>query len=374
MTGYRQNIASTPQLAAAGVVLAALLLMSVQDAIADAARPLSRTKYTNGASMRRVFGNVVSDANQWTVRIKSEDRVVAYGTVVRSDGYIVSKASQLSGEIVCRFADGRELPASYIGYSSEHDVALLKVEETGLRTVAWQDAADPQVGRWVITPDQQGAPNSVGVVSVARRSIPRVHESAVLGIHMVVERSPVTVESVVDDSAAARASLQPGDAILRVDDVLIESPAGMKHEISRRSPGDTISLKVKRDDRELTLRATLTHPFGEFQSRIAMQNQMGGSLSQRRNGFPVVLQHDSVLDPSECGGPLVDLSGRAIGINIARAGRTESYAIPDDVIRPLIDELLTGDYPPPGENQPTVAADVTDDANSTPPESDTSQK
>ena len=51
------------------------------------------------------------------------------------------------------------------------------------------------------------------------------------------------------------------------------------------------------------------------------------------------LQHDSVLKPNECGGPLVNLEGQVLGINIARAGRTESYAIPSEAIRPLLEKL-----------------------------------
>ena len=57
-------------------------------------------------------------------------------------------------------------------------------------------------------------------------------------------------------------------------------------------------------------------------------NQMGNTLSRRRDGFDAVFQHDATIEPEQCGGPLVDLDGRLIGINIARAGRVESYALP----------------------------------------------
>lgn len=337
-------------------------------------RALLGTRFTNGASVRRVFMDVVEQANRWTVRVKADEQLVAYGTIVRDDGYIVSKASQLNGEIVCRLFDGRELPAQYVGYNSEHDVALLKVDTDNLTAVRWQDQADPNVGRWVVTPDQQGAPNAVGVVSVSRRSIPRVKERAILGIQMKVDTTPVVVMEVHDGSPAERAKLRAGDVIEQVDDVSITSPGHLKSEISRRAPGDMVTLRITRGEGKLTVRATLTKPFGDFQSRIAMQNQMGGDLSDRRTGFPAVLQHDTVLEPFECGGPLLDLSGQAIGINIARAGRTATYAIPDDVLRPLIDELLAGKYPPPGEQLPTIAADLADDAPAPPPESDTSRQ
>jgi serine protease Do len=75
-------------------------------------------------------------------------------------------------------------------------------------------------------------------------------------------------------------------------------------------------------------------------------NRMGGPLSERRNGFPTILQHDAVLRPSDCGGPLVDLDGKVIGINIARAGRTESYAAPAEALLPLMYDLMSGKHAP----------------------------
>jgi serine protease Do len=73
---------------------------------------------------------------------------------------------------------------------------------------------------------------------------------------------------------------------------------------------------------------------------------MGGALSDRRNGFPIILQHDAALRPSDCGGPLVDLDGKVVGINIARAGRTETYAAPTQAVLPLLYDLMSGKLAP----------------------------
>ncbi|NOZ38750.1 MAG: serine protease, partial [Planctomycetes bacterium] len=70
--------------------------------------------------------------------------------------------------------------------------------------------------------------------------------------------------------------------------------------------------------------------------------QLGSSLSQRRFGFPSAFQHDTVIKPSDCGGPVVDLDGKVVGFNLARAGRTETYAIPADVVAGLIEEMKRG--------------------------------
>ena len=108
-------------------------------------------------------------------------------------------------------------------------------------------------------------------------------------------------------------------------------------------PGDEIKLLIKRGDQELTIRAILGSKakiFDMEDDRSEFQNSLGGQLSERRYGFPSVIQHDSVLKPSECGGPIVDLDGKAVGINIARAGRVESYALPAKVVQEAVKKML----------------------------------
>ena len=69
---------------------------------------------------------------------------------------------------------------------------------------------------------------------------------------------------------------------------------------------------------------------------------MGSELSSRISGYATYLQHDAVIRPKDCGGPIVDLDGMVVGINICRAGRTESWAIPSEVVQPLLPSLMAG--------------------------------
>ena len=55
--------------------------------------------------------------------------------------------------------------------------------------------------------------------------------------------------------------------------------------------------------------------------------QFGGPLSSKRVDFPNALQHDLTIRPDECGGPIVNLDGQVVGVNVARGGRVKSYAI-----------------------------------------------
>jgi serine protease Do len=51
------------------------------------------------------------------------------------------------------------------------------------------------------------------------------------------------------------------------------------------------------------------------------------------------LPHDTPLRPKDCGGPLVDTDGRVAGINIARALRVATYALPARDVRQVLNEL-----------------------------------
>ena len=73
---------------------------------------------------------------------------------------------------------------------------------------------------------------------------------------------------------------------------------------------------------------------------------MGVGVSGRADDFPAVIQHDTVLRPADCGGPVVDLSGKVVGVNIAHAGRTETYCIPTDMLVVAMYELMSGRLSP----------------------------
>jgi serine protease Do len=310
---------------------------------------LAESQLTSGVDVRHAFETVVSGPRQWTVEVLTDDKPVALGTVVSPDGWILTKASQLQGDLTCRLCDGRTLEAEYCALEPDQDLALLKVGARDLTSVRWLTGRDADVGVWLATPGLETDPVAVGIVSAARRPIPFQHISGVLGIRLDMADGPALVAEIIADSAAAKADLRAGDVIKRVGNRDVENRVSLIETIRKHEPGATVQLTIQRGETEMVVSATLPHPFGEFLSRIAVQNQMGGRLSPRRTGFPAVLQHDTVLGPEHCGGSVVNLDGMAVGTNIARAGRTETYAIPADVVLDLIARLQSGQYPPPYE-------------------------
>jgi serine protease Do len=260
---------------------------------------------------------------------------VALGTIVTSDGYIVTKASELSGNVECKLGGEKTYPARLIGVHDNTDLALLKIDASGLAPVRWSRERPPAVGSFLATAGPGGEALAIGVVSVGPRAIPAA--SGVLGIAVGQADEGARVEQVLEGTSADRAGLQVNDIITRVNDRSVTSRESLIETVGGFRPGDRVRLQILRGEEVLDISTTLgnrTHG-----SRRDFQNRLGGDLSERRGGFPQAIQHDTVLRPRDCGGPLVDLDGRVVGINIARAERVASYAIPTPLVLDVIDEL-----------------------------------
>lgn len=99
------------------------------------------------------------------------------GFIVESNGYVLTNAHVVANatEIMVKLADKRSFKARVIGSDARTDVALLKIEATGLPRVTIGDVDKLKVGEWVMA---IGAPfgleNTVtaGIVSAKGRNLP----------------------------------------------------------------------------------------------------------------------------------------------------------------------------------------------------------
>lgn len=287
-------------------------------------------------SIRRAFRDVVKAARDSTVKILADDLNVALGAVVSSDGFVVTKASELRGELKCVFADKRVLPAKLVVVRKEYDLALLQLTSPDpLVPIEW-GSTSALVGDFLATAGPSDLPAAIGVVSV----VPRKIAAAVGFLGVGLENARPKVIHVEPGSGADKAGLQVDDTVVSVNGEKIESREALQQRIRKFSPGERVDLLVRRGEHEFKATAVLGDPQSVQSDRVDFQNRLGGSLSGRRAGFDSVLQHDTVLHPHECGGPLVDLDGKVIGINIARAGRVATYAIPADVAQSLVERMI----------------------------------
>jgi serine protease Do len=296
----------------------------------------------------KLFKSAVAKSKDSTVRVYSGDKEAALGTVVSADGWILTKFSELKGKITVKLADGKELEAELFGHDLPCDIAMIKVDTRGLTPVEFVDSKAAKVGHWVATPGIGEEPVALGVLSVAAREVkgakympPSGAQGGYLGINFELNFAGIKISEVRDATPAKKAGLKVSDQIIELNGKTVDNIDDFLALLARNKTGDEVKLKIIRDEKEEDYKITLGQRPNDKngKSRSDQQNNMGSKLSDRRAGFPVILQHDSVVRPSDCGGPLVNLDGQVIGINIARAGRVESYAIPSEVVRPLVEKL-----------------------------------
>ncbi|HEV3008369.1 MAG TPA: trypsin-like peptidase domain-containing protein, partial [Burkholderiales bacterium] len=100
------------------------------------------------------------------------------GFIISQDGYVLTNAHVVAGdgEVMVRLADAkREFKAKVIGADERTDVALLKIDATGLPTVKLGKSATLQPGEWVAAIGSPfGFENTItaGIVSATGRSLP----------------------------------------------------------------------------------------------------------------------------------------------------------------------------------------------------------
>ena len=103
-----------------------------------------------------------------------QQRGLASGFILNADGYILTNAHVLDGaeEVMVTLADKREFKAKTIGVDKRSDVALVKIDATGLPTVRIGDASKLKVGEWVIaigSPFGLESTVTAGIVSAKSR-------------------------------------------------------------------------------------------------------------------------------------------------------------------------------------------------------------
>lgn len=348
-------------------------------ALLVAAAPLAAAdvKDTGKKLLPKLFESATANAADATVRIQSKQKDLILGTVMSKDGFILTKGSEvftkdgkLQPALTVVLRDGSVFDVEVRGYHKASDLMLLKVDAEVLTAVKFADPKQAEPGNWVAAPGWKDNSKSgesdnietvaVGVVSSGSRQLylpeSRIENANRGYLGILFERAGDTTNTRVDkveNEHARKAGMKPGDAIIGLNDKPVKNKDEIFDVMNTTRPGEVMSVRVKRKgkdgDEELTFKIQTVPP--ALMDRGALQNSMGSSLSDRRGGFSKVIQHDTVLAPSQCGGPLVDLDGNVLGINIARAGRVESWALPGDAVEVVFTELKAGKHPLPKKEQ-----------------------
>ena len=109
---------------------------------------------------------------------EQESQSLGSGFIISADGYIMTNAHVVdhADKITVRLTDKREFRAKVIGADKRTDVALLKIEASGLPKVNVGDPNKLKVGEWVVaigSPFGFDSSVTAGIVSAKGRSLPQ---------------------------------------------------------------------------------------------------------------------------------------------------------------------------------------------------------
>src|SRR6266536_1473671 len=233
-------------------------------------------------------------------------RGVGSGFIVSADGVILTNAHVVDGadEVTVKLTDKREFTAKVLGVDKTTDIAVLRIAARDLPYVRIGDPRTTKVGEWVVAIGQPfGFENTVtsGIVSAKSRSLPGDSyvpfiqtdaavnpgnsggplfnlKGEVIGVNSQIFsrsggfqevnqalaqnfglKSPAgaLVASVEKGSPGAKAGLEPGDVIIKLDGKEISRSSDLPPMISSLKPGTKVTLEVWRNGASKELTATV---------------------------------------------------------------------------------------------------------------------
>lgn len=329
----KKNFANFPWLAFS------ILLLSILQGSVLAGGALKSNLTRHGNVIKSAFVGVVKQAKPSLVEIEINGTKACPGTLIQyrkgdQPGLVVCKASLLgehvSNQDEFRFHDakGAWQPALFLGYDKELDMAFLKIDFFGSgKQNKIHHATKTQPGQWLISPGyQMELPIGIGVLGAEPRTIDSSKGYA--GLNVDETDDGLAVTKVMANSGAAHAGLLAGDHLMESGNKLAQKRRWLSKLLRQYEPGDWLVLLAKRGEMVIKIDLQIGTSWNSILDRQAMMNRFGSDISERRTGFRSVIQHDTILHPKYCGGPIVNLKGEIVGVNIARAGRTDTLAVP----------------------------------------------
>lgn len=139
------------------------------------------------------------------------------GVIISNDGYIVTNnhVIQDANEIEVTLNDNRKYSASIVGADPSTDIAVLKIDESGLQAIPIGNSDDLRIGEWVLAvgnPFNLTSTVTAGIVSAKARNINLLNDRSRADI--------VPIESFIQTDAAVNPG-NSGGALVNTDGQLI---------------------------------------------------------------------------------------------------------------------------------------------------------
>ncbi len=319
---------------------------------------LQESARTNGAStlaaLKPLRQTVISSGVEV---LGDEAHLLARGVLVSADGYFLTKASEVAqiAKIRVLLPNQTTAEARRVTVDRRLDLLLAHVPLVDATAAPWVPGSKLERGQWLTgvtskIKNQSSCPDlCLGVLSATSRTIPT--RGAGLGIRMDVDpkHKAVRIDDLAADGPATVAGLQRGDLLLGLDGQEVTSILRVKQIMAHLSAGEEVPVRFRRDSKEVECKVRLAS-LAQVVSNFDGEDYGNGGISIRTDGFPSVIQHATPLSPSDMGGALFDLQGNAVGINIARADRVTTFALPTEAFWTEAQEWIRADRSKIGKN------------------------
>lgn len=323
--------------------LIACLLMGVATAVHGSVT-LESTYRTAGPAVHEAFEQTREFLQTSSAVFKRGRDEIIFGTVVSSDGYILTKASELGelDDVTVTIDRERYSQPKLVAEDPAWDLALVKVDAQNLIPVSYRRGAEPAQGTWVVA---NGATSrskrrvQVGVVAAKSREV-KAAGGTVLGVSLEDDEDEIRIKEVTEGTGAEKGGLLAGDVIVSLDGKEVENRQAMVDILGEKRVGDRIPVGILREGEAMEVEIELAGRADTFGENKTRNDAMSGAYSERRTGFPRVMQHDIMGNRSFMGGPVFNLDGECVGMNIARFSRCETYAIPAKELEELAARMI----------------------------------
>lgn len=270
-----------------------------------------------------------TDTRVWATRIFRAGR-----------GNVISKNTRVGDQPEIQLANGSKIDAEVVARDPKNDLVLLHAKFVGLGGIDLSKVRgdlQENPGRLLLIPDANGD-GHVSIWGSKYFRVPRTQASGgYLGVLLAADRdSGKVIFERVQPGAARKADVKDGDVLLMLNGLEIKRYSDVTNALRQLDPNSVVEIVIQRDDAELKKQIVLGNR-PDDSGHVA--DKIVGGKSDRRDGFSLAVSHDADLRPRECGGPVFDIDGDFLGINIARFSRTRCYVIPRTILKQFVDQF-----------------------------------
>ena len=318
--------------------------LSLRFQLNDAKQP-TPSSYKELAKLPAEFAKLESklDDDVFVVRSKVGERTLKVRATRLKKvgrGNLVSKSSRIGSDPRVELPNGTRISAKVVARDKANDLVLLSAAlpgEGGLDLSNVLGDLEELRGKLLLSPNPGTSSKGEGEISVWGSKYFSVQRTKMSGGYLGVQigyKSGNVVFDRVFTGAARKAGVKTGDALIRLDEPEVKRRSDVFGFLRTKDPNSRIKAVIKRADEELTKEILLgSRP--ETSGHVA--DDLVGGKSLRRDGFSLAISHDAELNPEDCGGPVFDLGGNLLGINIARSSRVQCYVVPKTIVKRFVD-------------------------------------